>query len=148
MKRLVIYLAVTFGLTWGLLIPAGVLLGTFENGEASSPVMLGLIALSMFFPLVGALAAVVWSALKQTSLPLYIRGAVTGFFAALFNTLLFMSLLVMFFGSTDNLAGSIAEKGVIMYIITSVGINAVVEMAVAAVVTGAAGVALKKARMI
>ena len=57
MKRLVIYLAVTFGLTWGLLIPAGVLLGTFENGEASSPVMLGLIALSMFFPLVGALAA-------------------------------------------------------------------------------------------
>ena len=59
-----------------------------------------------------------------------------------------MSLLVMFFGSTDNLAGSIAEKGVIMYIITSVGINAVVEMIVAAVVTGAAGVALKKARMI
>ena len=98
--------------------------------------------------LVGALAAVVWSALKQTSLPLYVRGAVTGFCAALFNTLLFMSLLVLFFGSTDNLAGSIAEKGVIMYIITSVGINAVVEMAVAAVVTGAAGVALKKARMI
>ena len=57
MKRLVIYLAVTFGLTWGLLIPAGVLLGTFENGEASSPVMLGLIALSMFFPLIGALVA-------------------------------------------------------------------------------------------
>jgi len=57
MKRLAIYLVVTFGLTWGLLIPAGFLLGTFENGEASSPVMIGLIALSMFFPLVGALAA-------------------------------------------------------------------------------------------
>lgn len=57
MKRLVIFLAVTFGLTWGLLIPAGFLLGTFENGEASSAAMLGLIALSMFFPLVGALAA-------------------------------------------------------------------------------------------
>lgn len=55
MKRLVIFLAVTFGLTWGLLIPAGFLLGTFENGEASSPVMFGLIALSMFFPLVGTL---------------------------------------------------------------------------------------------
>ena len=98
--------------------------------------------------LVGALAAVVWSALNRTSLPLYVRGAVTGFCAALFNTLLFMSLLVMFFGTTENLAGSIAEKGVIMYIITSVGINAVVEMVVAALVTGAAGVALKKARMI
>ena len=33
MKRLAIYLIVTFGLTWGLLIPAGFALGTFENGE-------------------------------------------------------------------------------------------------------------------
>ncbi|MDO4538209.1 MAG: CPBP family intramembrane metalloprotease [Coriobacteriales bacterium] len=57
MRRLVIFLAVTFGLAWGLLIPAGFLLGTFENGETSSPLMMGLIALSMFFPLVGALAA-------------------------------------------------------------------------------------------
>lgn len=98
--------------------------------------------------LVGALAALVWSALKKTALPLYVRGAVTGFSAAFFNTLFFMSLLVLFFGSTDKLAGPIAEKGVLLYIITSVGINAVVEMIVAAVVTGAAGVALKKARMI
>ncbi len=57
MRRLAIFLAVTFGLTWGLLIPAGFLLGTFENGETSSPLMMGFIALSMFFPLVGALAA-------------------------------------------------------------------------------------------
>ena len=57
MKRLVIFLGVTFALTWGLLVPAGFALGTFEHGEASSPVMLGLIAISMFFPLVGALVA-------------------------------------------------------------------------------------------
>ena len=57
MKRLVIYLVVTFGLTWGLLIPAGFALGTFENGESSSIAIIGLIALSMFFPLVGALVA-------------------------------------------------------------------------------------------
>ena len=57
MKRLLIYLIVTFGLTWGLLIPSGFMLGTFVNGEASSMVMMGLIALSMFFPLVGALVA-------------------------------------------------------------------------------------------
>ena len=98
--------------------------------------------------LVGALAAVVYRAMCRTKAPLYVRGAVTGFSAAFFNTLFFMSLLVLFFGGTDKLAGPIAEKGVIMYIITSVGINAVVEMAVAAVVTGAAGVALKKARLI
>ncbi len=57
MKRLIIYLAVTFGLTWGLLIPAGLVLKTFESGESSSMVMIGLIAVSMFFPLVGALVA-------------------------------------------------------------------------------------------
>ena len=98
--------------------------------------------------LVGALAAVVYRAVCRTKAPLYIRGAVTGFSAAFFNTLFFMSLLVIFFGSTEKLAGPIAEKGVLMYIITSVGINAVVELIVAAVVTGAAGVALKKARLI
>ena len=98
--------------------------------------------------LVGVLAALVYRAMCNTKAPLYVKGAVTGFFAAFFNTLFFMSLLVLFFGSTEKLAGPIAEKGVLMYIITSVGINAVVEMVVAALVTGAAGVALKKARMI
>lgn len=57
MKRLAIFLAVTFCLSWGLLIPAGIALGTFENGENTSALMIGLIALSMFFPLVGALVA-------------------------------------------------------------------------------------------
>ena len=98
--------------------------------------------------LVGVLAAVIYRAMGKTRAPLYIRGLVTGFSAAFFNTLFFMTLLVLFFGSTEKLAGPIADKGVLMYIITSVGINAVVEMAVAAVVTGAAGVALKKARLI
>ena len=98
--------------------------------------------------LVGILAALVYKGMCKTKAPLYVRGAVTGFSAAFFNTLFFMSLLVLFFGHTEKLAGPIAEKGVLMYIITSVGINAVVELIVAAVVTGAAGVALKKARLI
>ena len=97
--------------------------------------------------MVGVLAALVYRGMCRTKAPLYIRGAVTGFFAAFFNTLFFMSLLVIFFGHTEKLAGPIAEKGVLMYIITSVGINAVVELAVAALVTGAACVALKKARL-
>ena len=60
-----------------------------------------------------------------------------------------MIAAVLFLQHGRNWAGPpAAEKGVLMYIITSVGINAVVEMAVAAVVTGAAGVALKKARLI
>ena len=98
--------------------------------------------------MVGVLAALIYRGMSRTKAPLYIRGAVTGFSAAFFNTLFFMTLLVLFFGNTEKLAGPIAEKGVLMYIITSVGINAVVEMAVAAVVTGAACAALKKARLI
>ncbi len=98
--------------------------------------------------LVGVLAAAVYKAMGKTKAPLYIRGAVTGFSAAFFNTLFFMSLLVLLFGNTPELHDKIAAKGVILYIITSVGVNAVVEMIVAALVTGAAGVALKKAKLI
>ena len=32
MKRLVIYFVVTFGLTWGIWIPAGIYTGAFANG--------------------------------------------------------------------------------------------------------------------
>ena len=98
--------------------------------------------------MVGVIAALVYRGMCKTKAPLYVRGAVTGFSAAFFNTLFFMSLLVIFFGHTEKLAGPIAEKGVLMYMITSVGINAVVEMAVAALVTGAACAALKKARLL
>ena len=98
--------------------------------------------------MVGLLAALVYRGMEKTRAHLYVKGAVTGFCSAFFNTLFFMGLLVLFFGQTENLAGSIAEKGVFMYIITSVGINAVVEMGVAAVVTGAAAAALRKARLI
>jgi uncharacterized membrane protein len=98
--------------------------------------------------LVGVLAALVYKAMCKTKAPIYVRGAVTGFSAAFFNTLFFMTLLVLFFGGSERLAGPIAEKGALMYIITSTGINALVEMAVATLVTGAAGTALRKARMI
>ena len=98
--------------------------------------------------LVGVLAGFVFKWMKKTRAPFYVKGAVTGFAAAFSNTLFFMTLLVLFFGGSEKLAGPIAEKGVLLYIITSVGINAVVEMAVAALVTGAAGTALRKARLI
>ena len=98
--------------------------------------------------LVGVLCGLVFSGVRRTKAPFYVQGLVTGFSAAFFNTLFFMSLLVIFFGWTYELRDGVASKGALMYIITSVGINAVVEMAVASLVTGAAGVALKKARLI
>ena len=98
--------------------------------------------------LVGLLAALVFRAMKRTKAPLYVQGLVTGFCSAFFNTLFFMSLLVILFGNTEYIQNQMAGRGVIAYIIASVGINAVVEMIVAAVVTGAVGTALRKARLL
>ena len=95
--------------------------------------------------LVGVLAALVYRGLEKTRLPMTVKGAVTGFSAAFFNTLFFMSLLVLLFGQTEYIQNQMAGRGVLAYIIASVGINAVVEMVVAALVTGAVGAALRKA---
>ena len=97
--------------------------------------------------LVGVLCALVYKALRNR-LNVYLCCVVTGFSAAFFNTLFFMSSLVLLFGHTDYLQGLMAGRGVIAFIVATVGINAVVEMLVAAVVTGAVGTALKKARLI
>ena len=98
--------------------------------------------------LVGVLSAMVFRKMAQTRAPLYVQGMVTGFSAAFLNTLFFMSLLVLLFGHTELIQNQMAGRSVLVYIIASVGINAVVEMAVAALVTGAAGTALKKARLL
>ena len=98
--------------------------------------------------LVGILAALVYRFLNKRSVKPQISCTVTGFCAAFFNTLFFMLLLVLLFGHTEYMQNLMAGRGVLTFIIASVGINAVVEMIVAAVVTGAVGVALKKARLI
>ena len=98
--------------------------------------------------LVGLIAALVFRAMSRTKAPLYVQGAVTGFSAAFFNTLFFMSLLILLFGSTPEMQERMAGRGAIAYIIASTGVNALVEMLVATLVTGAAASALKKARLI
>ena len=98
--------------------------------------------------LVGVLSAMVFRRMAKTRAPLYVQGMVAGFSAAFLNTLFFMSLLVLLFGHTELIQNQMAGRSVLVYIVASVGINAVVEMAVAALVTGAAGTALKKARLL
>ncbi len=98
--------------------------------------------------LVGLLAALVFRGMRKTKAPLYVQGLVTGFSAALFNTIFFMSLLVLLFGRTAYMQNAMAGRSVLAYLLASIGVNAAVEMVVAALVTGAAGVALKKARML
>jgi len=98
--------------------------------------------------MVGLIAALVWRALSRRKTPLYVAGAITGFSAAFFNTLFFMGLLVLLFGQTEFIQNQMAGRSVLAYLIASVGINAVVEMLVAALATGAVAAALKKARLI
>ena len=56
-KRLVVFLAFTFVLTWGLDFVACTMFGSFEKGESATPAIVVPIAVSMFFPLAGAFVA-------------------------------------------------------------------------------------------
>lgn len=73
---------------------------------------------------------------------------ITGFCSAFFNTVFFMTSLVLLFGNTEYMQGLMGGKNVIVFICTFVGINAVFEMAASTLLTGAVGLALHKARVI
>ena len=77
-----------------------------------------------------------------------VAGFVTGFLAALMNTVFFMSALVVLFGHTAYLQDLMNGQNVLLFVCTFVGINAVVEMLAATVVVGSVCAALKKSRLI
>ena len=96
--------------------------------------------------LVGVLTAIIYRSLDHVNTP--VRCGITGFSAAFLNTLFFMSLLVLLFGHTEYMQNAMAGRSIIAYIVASVGINAVVEMLVAAMVTSAVGTALVKSKLV
>ena len=63
-------------------------------------------------------------------------GFVTGFCAALLNTVLFMLALVLLFGNTEYIQDLMAGRNVVVFICAFVGINAVVEMFAATAAVG------------
>ena len=73
---------------------------------------------------------------------------VTGLCTAFLNTAFFMLSLVFLFGNTEYVQGLMKGKSIIPFIISFVGMNAVVEMIVCTVVTGAVGTALYQAKYI
>ena len=81
-----------------------------------------------------------WGMRKKTNA--YAACAVTGFFAAFFNTVLFMASLVLLFGNTEYVQGLMGGQNVLLFICTFVGINAVLEMIASTLITGAVGAAL------
>ena len=76
-----------------------------------------------------------------------IAGGLTGFFAALLNTVLFMGALILLYGNTQYLTDLIAGRNIIVFVCTFVGINAVAEMVVSTLVTAALCTALERARL-
>ena len=74
--------------------------------------------------------------------------SVTGFLAALINTALFMSLLVLLFSSYDYMQDTIAGRAFFVYLFASVGVNGLVEMGISTVAVGAIGTELYKAKLI
>ena len=76
-----------------------------------------------------------------------IAGCIAGFFAAALNTVLFMGALVLLYGDTQYLTDLMAGRNVIVFICTFVGVNAVAEMLVSTLVTGALCTALERARL-
>ena len=99
-----------------------------------------------FFPRLidGLLLGYIYRLLRPRT-NVYAACAVTGFFAAFLNTLLFMTSLVWLFGSTEYMQTSMAGRGMLAYIVAAVGVNGLVEMLVSTVLTGAVGSALEKA---
>ena len=97
--------------------------------------------------LMGLCTALIYRLLGE-KMPIGIRCGITGFFSAFLNTLFFMSALVLLFGHTEYMQNAMAGRAFLAYLVGSVGINGLVEMATATLLTGAIGVALRKARMI
>lgn len=73
-----------------------------------------------------------------------VAGYITGFSAALFNTVFFMLSLVLLFGSTSYMKGLIGGDNILIFICSFVGIQAVVEMLIDCVVVGALAQVMSK----
>ena len=71
-----------------------------------------------------------------------------GFCAALFNTVFFMTALVLLFGQTEYMQELINGRNILVFVVTFVGINAVVELLASTVVVGAVCKALEKLKMV
>lgn len=96
--------------------------------------------------LAGCLTGVVYRWLHKSHIKY--AAYISGFSAALFNTLFFMTALLLLFGQTEYLKNLIAGRNVLLFVVTFVGINAVVELFAATLAVGAVCKALEKLKLI
>lgn len=122
--------------------------GTSYMGVILFEISPALTILQRFVPrlLAGWLTGVVYQALHRLHFPY--ASYIAGFGAALFNTAFFMGALVLLFGNTPYLQDLIAGRNILMFILSFVGINALVELLAATATVGVVCKALEKLNMI
>ena len=148
------------GAVWGI----GSFLCSMGIGMAPSKMLIALFAVNplltfvlCFVPrLLDGLMIGLLSKGLQKVLPPYPVYAITGFCAAFFNTVMFLTSLVVFFGKSDYVQNLLAKFEIseltlvtaVIFMAALAGVNAVVEMISSTVLTGAIGIGLHKAKLI
>ena len=122
--------------------------GTSAMGMILFEVSPVLTILQRFVPrvLAGCLTGLVYQGLHKTHFSY--AGYTAGFCAALFNTAFFMGALVLLFGNTSYLQELIAGRNILVFILSFVGINALVELLATTLTVGVVSKALEKLNMI
>jgi len=128
--------------------------GLSKLGTALFAINPALTVFQCFVPRIldGILVGFIASVLRKKNAPVPVGSAVTGFGAAFFNTLFYMSSLMILFGSSDTIQtywDTVAPgRNVIVFVALFVGVNAVVEWFSTAVITCAVCSGLQKAGFI
>ncbi|MBR2187537.1 MAG: ECF transporter S component [Lachnospiraceae bacterium] len=137
------------GAIWGLASIIKALLGSSGMTSVLFTMNPALTLILCFIPRMadGYLLGYVYKLFRRFTSVL-VAGCLTGFFSALFNTIFFMSALVLLFGNTDYVVEMMAGKTVIIFILSIIAGNAIFEMIVASVVTGPIAQALYSAKLI
>lgn len=121
--------------------------GTSLMGVALFEISPVLAFVQRFFPrlLAGWLSGLIYQWLHRATNGT-VAGFVTGFAAALMNTVLFMAALLLLFGNSEYLRSLIGGRNLLVFVCAFVGINAIVEMVATTAVVGALGGVLDKIR--
>ena len=83
-----------------------------------------------------------FAAFENKSISTVVRSVVTSLLTPMFNTVMFMGLLVLFFWNTEYIQGLAGELNILPFIFAFVGINGLLEIAASLLIGTAVGIAL------
>lgn len=98
--------------------------------------------------LMGLICGLVYMVISKTKAPKPVKYAVGAVSAPLFNTVLFMSCLILFFWNTDyvqSVASSVGATNIMKFLVAMVGVNGIIELAVCTILGTVILIPLEKA---